>query len=525
MPYQKLPRLSDTQTAAIAEALKACGEILHLKPKHFNGNNIGVSYNWWKAFIHDHKTIKCSTVQVIIDNLDQLRTQRDLSEEAQQAAAAYLQAVRTVLHSVVPPERVETENPRYSKLARVSREQYDLIVAAVELVHIGINISGCPYYDVLRHSRDKQYIPKTSTVVKMVDEFEQVVRDSSLPDEARSCAMKAVVLAQQALSTILTDEMKNEMQAISKQYTACLDKEKNQRYAILRKRFAELDISQRDIARHFGVVSQMVHSWLVKPVSQETFAHITHELGIDTQGNPQGEMPQWMQDITNKRQIAFTQRDEWAKSLRTAFHIQDKVLPSGISQYQPERRTMAEEKLLDYSTQLGLYDRQDVVAYAKRGYFETQQLQEKVKPLGRAIAVLRTYWNMQTELLAEAMPDEQRRLSKFSINALESAEHPYGQESSPSQKILCNLLAGIFVVDSRQPPEKQLFKDSHELAFLAWAMAQDDSFFTLTNRLKIRVEKAIDDVIATAGRIEPDLQDPGGHYKIGLFHPRSSNRS
>ena len=146
-----------------------------------------------------------------------------------------------------------------------------------------------------------------------------------------------------------------------------------------------------------------------------------------------------------------------------------------------------------------------LIAQAERlKYFETNQLDEKIKIFGSACKVLRDHWNKTKEDLSAAMPREYNRISVGTIGCLENKNHPYGRDTFPTQISLCNLLAGLYLLDQKQPPEKQQLQKSDNLAHLAATMQCDPQKISIvySHALKVQIDRALKDIIDAAARVE-----------------------
>lgn len=283
---------------------------------------------------------------------------------------------------------------------------------------------------------------------------------------------------------------------------------------IIEKRMKDLNLSLRQVSEHFSAIEspyghsyERVRQWQTEGVDKEQFLHICNELGIVSTGLPKRTVPEWIKKIQDgreeeqERKFSYRlQKINAAEAAKKLYRIKDKIIPKVVNgtAHSGSLKTLSET-----TQELGIYDPNALQETADRlQYFETSELNGSIKKLSHASTVLRKYWEASANDLSKAMPDKEYRLKRHSIYALESPNNSYGIHALPAQKTICNLLAGLYLLDKKQPKSKRVLKDSEALEFLAWAMKRNDPLFGLTHRLQIRVERAIDDVLKAAETLE-----------------------
>ena len=141
----------------------------------------------------------------------------------------------------------------------------------------------------------------------------------------------------------------------------------------------------------------------------------------------------------------------------------------------------------------------------RKGLFKVVELNGKLQQFAAACRIVRNHSHITAKELSEALPHKDHAFDDSSICLFERSEGNYAKgKMSLAPRTLCNLLAGLYLAEQEKPTA--LLQESHELRVIAGAMQMDDAF-TLSHRMKLRVEAAMDDVIAAAAAKNDTFRD------------------
>lgn len=406
----------------------------------------------------------------------------------------------------------------FNELVGVTKYKYDTIIANHNNANNG------------------HRLPKLNVLTKLLDGFDAVAATRRMSDgqTAQMLAISTSIYqllsaAYQAADTAEEGRAQEKEQRLGERLGA-----RKRHSDILNKRRNTLGLTLDDMSKHFGVTRETIRLRETYGVPEDIFLEMCKELGMDNQGTPSEVVPEWIVEAQAKNKKVKEERlNKIAEERERRQELQDAVEKLvRIRAYAPLTNGYASYEELKGSTiALGFPSPEALLKDASHlQYFETSQLGKKVKALGRASAILRSYYGKTAEDLTYAMPDPHYSMSRVSVNALENPGHEYGNASEKqsdsnnvSQGKLCNMIAGLFVLDSQQPKEKQVLQDSKSVEFIAWAMERKDPHFTFTHRLRIKVEKAIDDMVEIAEKIKPTLK-PGEGHQVGVLHHNARHK-
>lgn len=445
-------------------------------------------------------------------------------------------------------------------VARLTQAQRPLMARAVRLFAEIItldeqdfsNASRIPvsmptYYNV----RNQESV-KIPTLNLLVDGFGRVLEEAETSDERRQLAQR-VIHCMRDIASHARGGISRQLKSCEMSWERILHDEERRRDAsndstigrfgkelekitrgkLIVERMKELNLTLRDVGDHFHIEHQAVNQWRTHGVSEKLFQRIAPELGLDEQGARTETSPQWIDALMEARRLEREKCQQHKEHNKDIANAARKLY--AIRGHSPKSHGLnisnTDNALRHIAHDLGFSDAEAMYAEAARlEHFDSTQLGGKIKELGAANRILRTYWNITTENFVERVP-QQYRFAKNTINALENPNHPFGKvkmryrkgevQHMPSVKSLCQFLAGIYHVDAQQPPEKQLFQSCETLQFLHWAVERDDPLLTATYRLKIRMERAMDEVIARTREVAAQLATPEEYHPIGIFHPNA----
>lgn len=389
-------------------------------------------------------------------------------------------------------------------------------------------------------------VATTKSIGHIIRGFETML-EKEFNDERRRVVRSYIDLIKEVLETPEPlPVIPQALEQAARQLLPQNEEAKARRTAIIKNRLDALGMKVAQLAGHMGCTRQNIDHFFKHGFNSKAFQHACNSLGIDEQGHALAEMPEWIVQLQHRveREQQESQQVRQAKDAQIASYagairrlhfirgIEQPASPIDLKRSSKERLDQFAQRL-DFSDVESLADHLEKHGNKSRGldYFETSQLGGAVKELGAAITVLRTYWGIKPELLIEKFPDPSQAITAGIMYALSNPINTYGMTEEtrqrlniethvfgfPSQMTLCNILAALYVFDQEQPKEKQLFQNSHALEFLAWAIERKDPHFTFTQRLKVRVEQAINDVMEAAEKVEDALVPLGGVKSVGVF--------
>lgn len=215
---------------------------------------------------------------------------------------------------------------------------------------------------------------------------------------------------------------------------------------IIRERIEALGLHDDQVGAHFNVTDGTVQNWKRGDITAARFKEICEGLGIDEHGKPHEQVPSWIHNAQQTKPL------------------------------------------------------------------ESKQLGRKVKQFGHACSVLRQRYGKSKDDLVNAMPDLAYLISPAAVGHLESPKDPYGKAAEDARKgerikqispqALCNMIVGLYILDGQERMDKQLLHGREHIASLAKTLEDRAGEHVIDQRMKIRVERAMDEVIAAAKAIE-----------------------
>jgi len=290
---------------------------------------------------------------------------------------------------------------------------------------------------------------------------------------------------------------------------------------LIARRIESLGIELKEIGEHFQppVSKQRVRQWKINDVSKGMQKKIFAHLGMNKEGGISREQPEWIGKL---------------KAVRDKFLFDLKTVPEAVSKMRkifgmPADKRLQNVKRYGTTTQETLdeivsdagFDTADALraeaAKPENEYFDTHHLGSRLKHIGIACDKLRNHLGATSaEILTQAMPHKAYRMEPPAIWELErfadwaedaglkdQAKLPH----APSQKSLCNLLAGLYKLDQEKPPRDRLLAKSRELQEFASKGFLNDPAFVYNKSLRIKVERAIDAVMEATAKIDDDFKD------------------
>lgn len=297
---------------------------------------------------------------------------------------------------------------------------------------------------------------------------------------------------------------------------------------IIARRIGDLELTQVEVGRHFNKHAHTISGWCREGLARKRFLEVMKELGADENGTALNGVPDWVQGVYKERAREHEERQKAHEQVsaenreiiglvKKIYYSRAKHLPENINSVKPED--------LEGHAQANGFDSAEEMLREARSLkpLQTRELGSRVKTFAVACRVLCEYWKIPNlrELL-EAMPDKEALPAMDSLYALTSEGHPYGGPMDsgsraappktafryPSEKKILNLLAGIYYLDAEQPRGQGQLSYSRAVRHLAEAV-KDDEPLVLNQQLKVKLQRAMDDVIAAAEDVDENFRNRG----------------